>query len=81
MKQRNGTPKALLVAALGDLLPSNVIDQTKRGFTFPWEQWLRGPLRERIASGLASLSPSLRDALDEQSVYAIWQSYQNGKTR
>jgi asparagine synthase (glutamine-hydrolysing) len=80
MKQRNGTPKALLVAALSDLLPSEVIHQTKRGFTFPWEQWLRGPLREMIDSGLASLSPSLRDAVNEKSAYAVWQSYLNGKT-
>ena len=80
MKQRNGTPKALLVAALSDLLPSEVIHQTKRGFTFPWEQWLRGPLKERVEAGLASLSPTLREALNEKSAYAVWQSYLNGKT-
>ena len=35
LKLAKGTPKALLVAALEDLLPSEVVHQAKRGFTFP----------------------------------------------
>jgi asparagine synthase (glutamine-hydrolysing) len=80
MKLRNGTPKALLVAALSDLLPSEVIHQTKRGFTFPWEQWLRGPLKEKVERGLSEVAPALREALDEKNVYGIWESYLNHKT-
>src|SRR2546421_1824347 len=52
--------KALLVEAMGDLLPSEVVQQTKRGFTFPWQEWLRGPLRESVEMGLSSLTPALR---------------------
>src|SRR6185295_6163668 len=48
LKLAKGTPKALLVAALEDLLPHEVVHQAKRGFTFPWETWLRGPLKEKI---------------------------------
>jgi asparagine synthase (glutamine-hydrolysing) len=39
------TPKRLLTEALGDLLPREVIDRPKMGFTFPWPQWMRGTLR------------------------------------
>jgi len=58
-KVRKGIPKALLVAALEDLLPADVVKQTKRGFTFPWATWLRGPLRSSVENGFSDLSPSL----------------------
>jgi asparagine synthase (glutamine-hydrolysing) len=80
MKLRKGVPKALLVAALDDLLPAEVVNQTKRGFTFPWAQWLRGPLKERIEDGLAELSPALQEALDGESARSIWRDYLAGKT-
>ena len=80
LKLRNGTPKALLVAALADLLPAEVVQQTKRGFTFPWATWLRGPLKEKMERGLSELSPALREALDEKNVHRIWESYLNHKT-
>ena len=80
VKVGNGTPKALLVEALGDLLPTEVVQQPKRGFTFPWQEWLRGPLRESVETGLSSITPSLAEALNEKEAYSIWQSYLNGKT-
>jgi asparagine synthase (glutamine-hydrolysing) len=80
MKLAKNTPKALLVAALGDLLPAEVVNQTKRGFTFPWAQWLRGPLKSRIENGLADLSPALREIVGAKSALAVWQSYLDGKT-
>ena len=80
VKVGNGTPKALLVAALGDLLPAEVVRQPKRGFTFPWREWLRGPLRDSVETGLSELSPVLAEALYQENVYSIWQSYLNGKT-
>ena len=41
--------KPLLVDAAGPRLPREVYTSTKRGFTFPWDAWLRGALRERAA--------------------------------
>ena len=80
VKVGNGTPKALLVEALGNLLPAEVVQQPKRGFTFPWQEWLRGPLRESVEAGLSSMSPALAEVLNEQEASAIWQAYLNGKT-
>ena len=79
-KLRNGTPKALLVAALGGLLPSEVVNQTKRGFTFPWAAWLRGPLREKMEQGLSDISPVLGEAINAKKAYDVWQSYLAGGT-
>jgi asparagine synthase (glutamine-hydrolysing) len=80
LKLRKGTPKALLVAALEHLLPSEVVYQTKRGFVFPWAAWLRGPLKEKIENGFDDLAPALRESLNPQAVRSIWQSYLDGKT-
>jgi len=73
-------PKALLVAALRDLLPEEIVAQQKRTFTFPWENWLRGSLGKRIASGLADWSPVLESQLGRDFALAIWQDFTRGRT-
>jgi asparagine synthase (glutamine-hydrolysing) len=80
VKVGNGTPKALLVEALGSLLPAEVVQQPKRGFTFPWQEWLRGPLRESVEAGLSKITPLLAEALDEKEAYSIWKAYLKGRT-
>jgi len=80
VKLSKGTPKALLVAALPDLLPDEVVHQTKRGFTFPWETWLRGPMRAEIEKGLSELSPALWDTISSEGALEVWRSYLDGKT-
>ncbi|MEP6913744.1 MAG: asparagine synthase C-terminal domain-containing protein, partial [bacterium] len=79
-KRRKGTPKALLVSALEDLLPKEVVKQEKRGFTFPWASWLRGPLRQDIDKGLSELAPALEETISAERVAAVWQSYLAGHT-
>ncbi|MBA3355855.1 MAG: asparagine synthase (glutamine-hydrolyzing) [Pyrinomonadaceae bacterium] len=79
-KLRKGTPKALLVSALEDLLPAEVVNQEKRGFTFPWESWLGGPLRQDIDKGLSELAPALRETINPKKAAGVWQSYLAGHT-
>ncbi|HYM70029.1 MAG TPA: asparagine synthase (glutamine-hydrolyzing) [bacterium] len=45
-------PKWLLLRALGDWLPPEV-GRSKRGFTFPIGEWLRGPLRRQVDETLS----------------------------
>jgi asparagine synthase (glutamine-hydrolysing) len=73
-------PKALLVAALRDLLPEEIVAQRKRTFTFPWENWLRGSLGKRVASGLSDWSPVLESQLGRDFALAIWQDFTRGRT-
>ncbi len=80
LKRRPGVAKALLVEALGDLLPREIVRQPKRGFTFPWQRWLQGPLRQEIGEQLGDLSPSLARILDAQTVQSIWQNFLGGRT-
>jgi asparagine synthase (glutamine-hydrolysing) len=80
LKRPRGTQKRLLVEALGNLLPRDVVCQRKRTFTLPWEHWLRGGLRKRIEAGLSQLAPSLRPVLSAASVRAVWNDFLAGRT-
>jgi asparagine synthase (glutamine-hydrolysing) len=80
VKSGGSRPKALLIEALGDLLPEEIIAQRKRTFTFPWELWLRGALGKRVAAGLADWSSALESHVAGDFVRAVWQDFLNGRT-
>jgi len=79
-KRRGKITKALLVEALADLLPAEVVQQRKRTFTFPWKEWLREALRERVAESLENLTPALQPLLNETVVRSVWQEFLAGHT-
>ncbi|HKV06201.1 MAG TPA: asparagine synthase (glutamine-hydrolyzing) [Candidatus Acidoferrales bacterium] len=79
-KRSSARPKALLVSALGDLLPGEIVAQRKRTFTFPWEHWLRGALGARVASGLADWSPALETQLGGDFALSVWKEFLAGRT-
>jgi len=79
-KRRYGRPKALLIEALGNLLPDEVVNQPKRTFTFPWEHWMRGKLGERVAVGLGHWSPALGEILDVKFGQTVWRNFLQGRT-
>jgi asparagine synthase (glutamine-hydrolysing) len=64
-KRPRPNPKALLVDAVGSRFPCRVLGRKKRGFTFPWNVWFRGPMREFA-----------RERLDS----TIWKKLQIPKT-
>jgi asparagine synthase (glutamine-hydrolysing) len=78
-KERHGAYKPLLVDALGDLLPREVSERPKRGFTFPWEQWMRGPLAPRLSARLRDLAPALDPHVDQRPAAAAWTAFQAGR--
>jgi asparagine synthase (glutamine-hydrolysing) len=80
IKNDPARPKALLIKAMGDLLPQEIITQKKRTFTFPWENWLRGKLGERVASGLADWSPVLQSRLDGRFAQSVFRDFGHGRT-
>jgi len=79
-KTSPGLPKALLIDALSGVLPQEVVGQTKRTFTLPWEVWLRGPLGVRLSQDLANLSPPLREYVNPRAVRGAWQNFVIGQT-
>ncbi|HWZ54174.1 MAG TPA: asparagine synthase (glutamine-hydrolyzing) [Candidatus Acidoferrales bacterium] len=79
-KRNPSKPKALLVEALGELLPRDLVAQPKRTFTFPWENWMRGALRERIAAGLRDWSPALERVLGGDEARKVWDDFLANRT-
>jgi asparagine synthase (glutamine-hydrolysing) len=79
-RYRRGAHKALLVEALGELLPREILAQPKRAFTLPWEEWLRGALRSRLEASFADPAPPLAPHLHAAGVQAVWESFLAGKT-
>jgi asparagine synthase (glutamine-hydrolysing) len=80
VRHRPGAQKALLVEALRDVLPQEILAQKKRTFTLPWENWLRGPLRARIAASLADISPPLAPHLRAEGALSVWNAFLSGQT-
>jgi asparagine synthase (glutamine-hydrolysing) len=79
-RHRDGVQKALLVEALGDLLPPEILAQRKRTFTLPWEEWLRGPLQGRLDASFADPSPLLAPYLRAGGIRTVWTDFLAGKT-
>jgi asparagine synthase (glutamine-hydrolysing) len=79
-RHREGTQKGLLVEALSDILPPEILSQPKRTFTLPWEDWLRGPLRARLEASFADIAPPLGAHLRSQGVREVWSAFLAGKT-
>ena len=72
--------KALLTESLGDLLPAEILGQRKRTFTLPWEQWLRGPLKARLAASFAEPASALTAQLKSNALATVWNDFLSGKT-
>ena len=67
------SPKKLLVDALGDLLPSEIVNRPKMGFTFPWKSWMKNELKSFCEQKIVSLSK--RHSFNEQGVINLWNSF------
>jgi len=67
------TPKKLLIDSLSDLLPSEIINRPKMGFTFPWKYWMKNELKSFCESKIISLSK--RNYFDEKNLIALWNSF------
>ncbi len=72
-KLSNKTPKVLLVEAMGDLLPKEIVNRPKMGFSFPWDSWIRNELREYCHNSLLALSK--RDFFKPKNIMEFWNQY------
>jgi len=50
------TPKKLLTDSMKGLLPENIINRKKMGFTFPWNSWMRNDLKAFCEERIERLS-------------------------
>ena len=75
------TPKPLLVGSLGDLLPREIVQRPKRGFTLPFEHWLKDEMRNEVESGILRIGVGpLAPILDAHAAHEVWNDFSKGKT-
>ncbi|HEY1938486.1 MAG TPA: asparagine synthase (glutamine-hydrolyzing) [Candidatus Angelobacter sp.] len=81
MKIDSRTPKHLLVKAMRGLLPDEIVHRPKKGFTLPFEHWMRGELKSSVESVLTRIGEGpLGSVLNPSAVMQVWQSFLDGKT-
>jgi len=80
IKRNASQTKSLLVDAVADLLPAEVMAQPKRTFTLPWEHWLRGALREEVAAEFQHIALPLQECLNAQHAGKVWTDFLAGQT-
>lgn len=73
------TTKKLLIDSLQGLLPREIYDRPKMGFTFPWEKWLKNELFNFSDNLINSLSS--RKYFNQQEIKNLWFDFCNGSPR
>lgn len=73
------TPKKLLIDSLGDLLPSEIVNRKKMGFTLPWKHWMKHELKEMCASHIFSLAQ--RSYFNKKAILQLWDRFLNDDPR
>src|SRR5205823_7100763 len=80
-KRPDPRPKPLLIDAVGPKLPSCSYSRPKQGFAFPWQVWLRGPLRSRAAQAVANRDVWSTLGLNPQTPAKLWHRFLRGDRR
>jgi asparagine synthase (glutamine-hydrolysing) len=76
---RAGKGKALLIAAVRDALPEEVLARKKHGFLLPLEGWMRGDLAQDVVSVLSDPPPALRELLDRHATRSVWAGFASNR--
>ncbi len=67
------TPKSLLVDACSDLLPEEIANRPKMGFTFPWKNWMKNELKSFCEERINNLGK--RTHFDASGLNLLWNSF------
>jgi asparagine synthase (glutamine-hydrolysing) len=78
-KLQGNLPKGLLLASLGVELPREIVNRPKRGFTLPFERWLRGEMRPVVEDALLK-SKWDQTSISASAVREVWNRFLAGET-
>jgi asparagine synthase (glutamine-hydrolysing) len=70
------TPKKLLIDSLGDLLPDEIVNRPKMGFTLPWQNWLKNELKSFCEKNISELSAL--DFCHKDEIINYWNRFLKG---
>lgn len=79
LKFRDGEKKRVLKSAFRKILPDEVMDRKKMGFSVPLDDWLRGELRDFTESHLFSNGSGVRQLFHVAELRDLWKQHQTGK--
>jgi len=74
-KRPDPRPKPLLIDAVGSRLPARVPHRKKRGFTFPWEAWIRGALKEKARASIHAEDVWKRLGVNPGAASKLWDRF------
>ncbi len=66
-------PKKLLVDALEEYLPREIVDREKMGFVFPWKEWMKNDLKSFCEENLNFLKTTA--PFDSTELENLWQRF------
>jgi asparagine synthase (glutamine-hydrolysing) len=69
------TPKKLLIDSLGDLLPGEIVNRPKMGFTLPWQYWLKNELKSFCETNMQELAGY--DFCNKGNILGLWERFLN----
>jgi asparagine synthase (glutamine-hydrolysing) len=78
-KIRNGRGKHILLRALADRLPPELLNRPKMGFGVPLAKWFRGPLRELLTDTLTGSAFQGRGIVGTAAVMRLIDEHQRGR--
>jgi len=67
------SPKKLLVESMGDLLPTEIVNRPKMGFSFPWDSWMRNELKDFCGDNLVMLGK--HEAFNGEAISKSWNAF------
>jgi asparagine synthase (glutamine-hydrolysing) len=69
-------PKSLLVDALGDALPGEIVDRKKMGFVLPFAKWMRHELKDFCSTRIRGLAE--RGLVNSDMLLDRWSRFERG---
>ncbi len=74
----NEKQKAVLQAAISDLVPQDVLSRPKRGFQVPLDAWFRGELKSVFEARCLSATSKLSRVFRVEEVKCLFEEHQRG---
>ncbi len=78
-RPRGALNKRLLVESLDGLLPADVINRPKQGFSLPFDVWMRDHLRRFCEERLGPQGLGGREIFQPDAVRALWTGFLTGR--
>jgi asparagine synthase (glutamine-hydrolysing) len=80
-KLDRNVPKPFLVRAVQAELPDQIIHRRKRGFTFPFERWLRNQMRAEVEQSISGIGDGpLNAVINCNAAIDVWRDFHACRT-